>query len=429
MSILSLATRRAKRWLIKSLGGAVRVLSGRAGGGSHSGKAVNVQTALQIATVWACVRLISETIATLPLQVYERDVKGRRTVARNHWLYDLVHSAPNANMSAVEFWEAVVAQLCLWGNAYALKTYSGARIVSLDPLNPEWMTVKVDEHGAPLYVYKTSKGTFNYRETDVFHIKGFGIDGLIGLSPIAYARNTIGLALAADEASGKMFANGMRAGGALSTEQVLKKDQRQDIRDSIADQLAGVANTGKIMVLEAGMKYMPLSLSPQDAQMLQTRAFNVEEICRWFRTPPFMIGHTEKSSNYPTALEQQMQAFLTFALRPYLSRIEQGIARSLLSPAERRRYFAEFSLEGLLRADSAGRAALYASGAQNGWLTRNEIRELENRPPLEGGDELTVQSNLVPLRLLGKAVSAAKTAKDAILNWLELPAIGGNSES
>lgn len=421
---------KAIAWLKKSIAGAVATLSSGGGGGSsYSGKSVNVQSALQLATVWACVRLISETIATLPLGVYERDARGRRKLVRDHWLYSLVHDQPNANMTAVEFWEAVVAQLCLWGNAYCLKTYAGTRIVSLDPLRPDRMTVKTDENGDLLYKYTTSKGILTYTEAEIFHLKGFGIDGLIGLSPIAYARNSLGAAMSADEASGKMFANGLRPSGALTVEQVLKPAQRTEVRESLVEQFAGTVNTGKVMVLEAGAKYQPLTMNPEDAQMLETRTFNVEEICRWYRVPPFMVGHSTGASNWGTGLEQQMIAFLTFALRPFLTRIEQGIRKSLLTPVDRRRVFTEFNLEGLMRADSAGRAALYASAAQNGWMTRNEIRELENRPPVEGGDELTVQSNLVPLGLLGKVTSTAKAAKQAILNWLDLPAIGETNES
>jgi HK97 family phage portal protein len=421
---------KAARWLLKSVAGAVKTLQPAPGGGySHSGKSVTAQTALQVATAWACIRLISETIATLPLGVYERDGGGRRRAARDHWLYVLVHDQPNANMTAVEFWEAVIAQICLWGNAYCLKSFSGGRLVSLDPLNPDQMKVMTNEFGDLVYKYATKGGVVTYTEREIFHIKGFGIDGLIGLSPISYARNSLGAAMSADEASGKLFANGMRVGGAISFPAVLTKTQRQEIREGMVENLAGVANTGKIMVLEGGSQYQPLSMNPQDAQMLQTRSFNVEEICRWFRVPPFMVGHSEKSTSWGTGLEQQMIGFLTFALRPYLTRVEQAIRKSLLSPAERARYSAEFNLEGLMRADSAGRAALYASAAQNGWMTRNEIRELENRPPLEGGDELTVQSNLVPLRLLGKVVDAAKAAKNAILGWLELPTLGGNDES
>ena len=397
---------------------------------STSGKAVNAQTALQLATVWACIRLISETIATLPLLVYQRDAKGDgRSVARNHALYAILHDSPNANMTAVEFWEAVVAQLCLWGNAYCLKSMSVGRLIALDPLRPDLMTVRLTREGALRYCYSDPKGYVEYSEEQIFHLKGFGVDGLIGLSPVTYARNCFGAAMAADEASGKVFANGMRAGGALTMPGVLNPGQRDQVRDSLALQLAGTANTGKLMVLEGGATYAPLSINPDDAQMLETRAFNIEEICRWFRVPPFMIGHSEKSTSWGTGLEQQMIGFLTFALRPYLTRIEQGIKKSLLPPAERATIFAEYSLEGLMRADSAGRAALYASAAQNGWMTRNEIRELENRPPKEGGDELTVQSNLIPISLLGKVTNSAQAAKNALLSWLGIAVPGENDET
>lgn len=399
--------KKAIAWLGKSFGLTDTAAWQRfVGTTTYSGKTVNIQTALQLATVWACVRLISETIATLPLLVYERGANGR-LVARNHPLYALVHDQPNADMTAVEFWEAVVAQLCLWGNHYSLKTYSAGVLVSLDPLRPDLMVVKTDDFGGLLYCYNDKTGYHEWTEDQIFHIKGFGIDGLIGLSPITYARNSLGNAMAADEASGKVFSNGMRAGGALSMAGILTPAQRKEVRESLAEQLAGTANTGKLMVLEGGSSYAPLSINPDDAQMLETRAFNIEEICRWFRVPPFMVGHSEKSTSWGTGLEQQMIGFLTFALRPYLTRIEQGIKKSLLSPADRIKYFAEFSLEGLMRADSAGRAALYASAAQNGWMDRNEIRELENRPPREGADKLTVQSNLLPIDKLGMQVPPA----------------------
>lgn len=420
-------TSKAIDWFIKSIAGKVATMqSGYVGLEAYSGKSVTVQNAMQLAAVWACVRLISETIATLPLQIYERDKQGSRHVAKDHWLYTIVHDQPNATMTAVEFWESVAAQLCLWGNAYCFKTYSGTKIVSLDPLNPAQMQVKTDANGDLIYLYATAKGIQTYTEQHIWHVKGFGINGLIGLSPISYARNSLGASMSADEASGKVFTNGLRSGGALQIAQILTPAQRKEIRESMAEQLAGTANTGKLMVLEGGSQYQPIAMNPEDAQMLQTRSFHVEEICRWFRVPPFMVGHSEKSTSWGTGLEQQMIGFLTFALRPYLTRIEQGIKKSLLSPAERTRYFAEFSLEGLMRADSSARAALYASAAQNGWMTRNEIRDLENRPPLSGGDELTVQSNLVPISLLGKTTSGTtlKAIKEFTTGSLSLPAIG-----
>lgn len=372
------------------------------GGYSSAGKSVTVDTALQLSTVWACVRLLAETIATLPLGVFEQDRNGQKVAARNHPLYPLLHDQPNADMTAVEFWEAVVGCLCLWGNAYVEKGMVGRAVAALTPLRPDLMTVQRTDTGALEYRYSDPAGLRVYGEDEILHIKGFGIDGLTGLSPIGYARNSLGAAMATDEASAKVFANGMRTGGFLQVGQVLKPDQRQQIRETIAE-FTGSGNAGKVMVLEAGMTYSALTLPPEDAQMLETRAFQVEEICRWFRIPPFMIGHTEKSTSWGTGLEQQMIGFLTFALRPYLTRIEQAVKKSLIQAVERGRVFVEFNLEGLLRADSQGRAQLYSTFAQNGVMTRNEIRAKENLPPEPGGDVLTVQSNLVPLDQLGVA--------------------------
>ena len=400
------------------------------GGDSSAGQAVNARTAMQLATVWACIRLISETIAPLPIIVYERNKNDDgRKVARYYPLYTILHDSPNANMTAVEFWEAVIAQLCLAGNAFCLKTISAGKLIALDPLRPDWMEPKRQKDGSILFCYSDPKGYVEFTEDRIWHVKGFGVDGLIGLAPISYARNCLGSAMAADNASGKVFANGMRAGGALTMAGVLNPDQRKQVREGLAADLVGTANTGKLMVLEGGSTYQPLSINPDDAQMLETRSFNIEEMCRWFQVPPAMIGHGGAVSNWGTGREQIMLGFLTFTLRPYLTRIEQGIKKSLIPATERGRYFAEFSLEGLLRADSAARAAFYASAVQNGWMTRNEVRSLENLPPVDGGDELTVQSNLIPLTLLGKITNTAQTAKSAILNWLGLPAPGDNDET
>lgn len=386
---------------------------------SSTGRPVTPNGALQLATVWACVRLVSETISSLPLQLYQKNASDDgRSVARLHALYSILHDSPNANMTAVEFWEAIVAQMCLWGNAYCLKVRSVTSLISLELLRPDLMVVKRLKTGALQYCYSDPNGYQEYTEDEIFHVKGFGLDGLIGLSPVSYARNCFGAAMAADDASGKVFANGMRPGGALTMPQLLTKDQRKLVREGMATDLAGTSNTGKLMVLEGGASYVPLGINPDDAQMLETRSFNIEEICRWFRVPPSMVGHGTAASNWGTGLEQQMIGFLTFALRPYLTRIEQAIKKSLLTAVERQKYFAEFSIEGLMRADSAARAAFYASAAQNGWLTRNEIRALENWPAKDGGDELTVQSNLIPLSLLGKITNTAQTAKAAILSWL-----------
>lgn len=376
------------------------LLSALSAGLSSSGKRVTPDTALQLATAWSCVRLLSETIGTLPLGVFER--KGEENVpARDHPLYALLHDSPNADQTAAEFWEANVAALCLRGNGFAEKVMTGSRLTSLAPMRPDLVHVFRD-NGRRKYRYNDSKNPRVLDEDQVFHLRGFGVGGDVGLSPISYARQTMGSALAADEAAARLFANGLQQSLFVDSGQArLTPEQRKDIRE-LFERFAGSSNAGKAMVLEAGMKPIPFSFNPDDAQLLQSRAFNVEEICRWFRVPPFMVGHTEKSSSWGTGLEQQMIGFLTFSLRPYLTRIEQAVKKQLVAPAERARISIEFNLEGLLRADSAGRAALYSTFAQNGISTRNEIRRRENLPRVEGGDDLTVQSNLLPIDLLGK---------------------------
>ncbi|MNF80501.1 Phage portal protein [compost metagenome] len=253
----------------------------------------------------------------------------------------------------------------------------------------------------------------------MMHTRGFGTDPMCGLSPLAMGRNVFGAAMAADESASKMFANGMKLGGVLSTDQILNKAQREDIREDMAAKFAGAVNTGKTMVLEAGMKYQQVSMTPEDAQMLQTRAFNVEEICRWFRTPPWMVGHTSNSTSWGTGMEQQMLGFLSFTLLPWMKRIEQSINRRLLRPDERRRFYAKFNVEGLLRADSAARASFYSSMTQNGIYTRDDCRIKENLAPMGGNAaKLTVQSNMLPIDKLGGDAGDAQQARSALIDWL-----------
>ena len=379
---------------------------------TSTGKVVNAQTALQLSAVWSCVRLLSETVATLPLGLYERDAAGNKLAARAHRLHSVLHDQPHANFTAVEFWEVVVAHLALWGNHYSLITRAGGSVAALEPLHPECVTnISVSENGRLKYRIERAGKVDSIDESEVFHVRGFGVSGLVGLSVLGMARQSLGLAMATEESAGKVFANGMQPSGFVEAPMVLKKEQRDAFRESL-NEFTGSSNAGKTLLLEAGMQYKPLSMNPEDAQMLETRAFNIEEVCRWFRVPPFMIGHTEKSTSWGTGLEQQMIGFLTFALRPYLSRIEQAIKKSLLTPVERQSLFAEFNLEGLLRADSEGRAALYSQMAQNGIYTRNEIRSRENLPPIDGGDVLTVQSNLISIDQLGKIQTGGEANAD-----------------
>jgi len=387
-----------------------------------SGQNVNVDTALQLSTVWACVRLIAETISTLPLFLYEK--RGDlRVLAPNHPLYSLLHDQPNADMTAVEFWEAVVSQLCLWGNAFVLKSFNGQGVViAITPLRPDLMGLRRNSSGTITYLYSDpyGAGVKEYTERDIWHVKGFGTDGLIGRSPIRNGLRSMGLALATDAASSSMFTDGMRAQGIIAIKEYLKPDQRAQYKEKVNDGRVGSPATGMFQLLENDAKFYQTNMNPDDAQMLETRQFNVEDLCRWFGIPPAMIGHGTAVSNWGTGREQINLNFIQYVLRAYMVRIEQGIKKSLLTPAERTRFFAEFSVEGLLRADSETRARVYAQLVQNGLKTRNEVRLLENDPPLAGGDELTVQSNLIPLTLLGKITNTAQQAKSALLDWLGL---------
>jgi HK97 family phage portal protein len=380
-----------------------RLYSYLSGGSTYAGESVSVATAMQLDAVWACVRLLSQTVATLPLNLFKRDSEGRGIIDREHPLYRVLHDQPNADMTATEFWEAMVACVLLWGNAFAEIVRSGARIVALIPMRPDHVTVRRQQDGSLLYVYTWLGKIFELQEADVFHIKGFSLDGLVGLSPVTQARHSLGTAIAAEKAAGSLFRNGMRSSSAMMAPAYLNKTQRADA-DGLIAKITGSINAGSMPLLEGGWKIEQLSMSPQDAELLLTRAFQTEVICRWFDVPPAMIGHTEKTTAWGTGLEQMMLWFLTFSLRPHLKRIEQAIAKGLLTPAERDTHYAEFNADALMRADSAGRAALYSSAAQNGWKTRNEIRALENDPPLPGGDDLTVQVNLVPIELLGQFV-------------------------
>ncbi|MEX0854095.1 MAG: phage portal protein [Bauldia sp.] len=375
----------------------------RLASGSAAGKVVTVDTALTLSTAWSCMRLLSETIGTLPFPVYVLDAEGNREVARDEPLYTLLHDSPNDRQTAAEFIEGQVACLCGWGNAYAEKNYLGARLVALEPIHPATVSIRVDDTGRRFYRFAERGKSRELPEERIFHIRGFGFGGDKGLSPIAYARQTMGTALAADEVAALTFANGLSLSGFVKEAAGTKTSPEQlTALMDLFDRFLGSAKVGKVMPLPTGFEFQALSMNPEDAQLLETRAFHVEEICRWFRVPPFMVGHTEKSTSWGTGIEQQMIGFLTFSLRPYLTRIEQAVKKQLIPAKDRGRIFAEFNLDGLLRADSEGRSAMYASLGQNGYMTRNEGRRRENLKPMPGGDVLTVQSNLVPLDQLGK---------------------------
>ncbi|EPO3530274.1 phage portal protein, partial [Enterobacter hormaechei] len=362
-----------------------------------SGKVVTADKAIQLSAVWACVRLLSESISTLPLKIYVRQPDGSRKAATDHPAYSILCRRPNSEMTPSRFMLMVVASICLRGNAFIEKKFIANRLVSLVPLLPQNMVVKRLTTGALEYKYTENGNERVIPVKNIMHIRGFGLDGVCGMMPMKTGRDVIGSAMAVEESAAKIFEQGLQSSGFLSSDKALDDTQREKLRGYMAA-FTGSKNAGKIMVLEGGLTYQGVTMNPEDAQMLESRAFSIEEICRWFRVPPFMVGHTTKQSSWASSLEGMNLQFLTHTLRPLLVNIEQEIGRCLLDSDDE--VFAEFSVEGLLRADSAGRAAYYTSALQNGWMSRNDVRRLENMPPIEGGDIYTVQLNLTQLKNL-----------------------------
>ena len=377
-------------------------------GGSTSGKTVTERSAMQMTAVYSCVRILAEAIAGLPLHVYRYNSDGGKEKAIDHSLYLILHDEPNPEMSSFVFRETLMTHLLLWGNAYAqIIRNSKGEVMALYPLMPNKMSVDRDENGQLYYQYLRSidevsgkNETVILKPTDVLHIPGLGFDGLVGYSPIAMAKNAIGLAIATEEYGAKFFANGAAPSGVLEHPGTIKDPQR--VREAWQSQFGGSQNSGKIAVLEEGMKYTPISISPEQAQFLETRKFQINEIARIFRVPPHMVGDLEKSSF--SNIEQQSLEFVKYTLDPWVIRWEQSIMRTLLTPEEKKSYFVKFNLEGLLRGDYQSRMNGYATARQNGWMSANDIRELENldRIPAEaGGDLYLINGNMLPLQQAG----------------------------
>ena len=405
-------------------------------GGSSSGKRVNERSAMQMTAVYSCVRILSEAVASLPLHVYKYTETGTAK-ATEHPLYTILHDEPNPEMTSFVFRETLMTHLLLWGNAYAQVIRNGrGDVIGLYPLMPDRMTVDRDDKGRLYYEYMVSgddapinkKSTVRLSPSDVLHIPGLGFDGLVGYSPIAMAKNAIGLAIATEEYGSKFFANGAAPSGVLEHPGTLKDPAR--IRESWQQTFGGSANSNKIAVLEEGMKYTPISISPEQAQFLETRKFQINEIARIFRVPPHMVGDLEKSSF--SNIEQQSLEFVKYTLDPWVSRWEQSIARALFSADEKKKYYVKFNLDGLLRGDYQSRMNGYAIGRQNGWMSANDIRELENLdliPEEEGGDLYLINGNMLPLKQAGAFADTENGKEDSDEEVLEVEGQDGNGPS
>ena len=378
-------------------------------GRSSSGQTVNEKTAMQMSAVYACVRIIAEAIAQIPLNVYRLTVDGGKEKDLRHPLFFLLHDEPNPEMTSFIFRETLMSHLLLWGNAYAQIIRNGkGEVVGIYPLMPDRMQVDRNEAGNLVYTYtkyydevgaKHAFEQITLPAYQVLHIPGLGYDGLIGYSPIAMARNAIGMSMAAEDFGATFFANGATPGGVLEHPGIVKDPER--LRESWHAQFSG-KNSHNIAVLEEGMTFKPMSIPPEEAQFLETRKFQIDEIARIFRVPPHMVGDLEKSSF--SNIEQQSLEFVKYTVGPWVARWEQSLAQALLLPSEKKRYTIKYNLDGLLRGDYESRMNGYAVGRQNGWLSANDIRELENMnkiPAEEGGDEYLINGNMTKLKDAG----------------------------
>jgi HK97 family phage portal protein len=379
------------------------------GGSSSSGKMVTERSSMQMTAVYSCVRILAEAVAGLPFHLYRYNDSGGKEKALDHPLYFLLHDEPNPEMTAFAFRETLMGHLLLWGNAYAQIVRNGkGQVLGLYPLMPNKMRVDRDQNGRIYYVYTRTQEDSKLGETgqvyldakDVLHIPGLGFDGIMGYSPIAMAKNAVGMAIACEEYGAKFFANGASPGGVLEHPGIVKDPER--VRESWNSVYQGSGNSHKIAVLEEGMKYTPIGISPEQAQFLETRKFQINEIARIFRVPPHMVGDLEKSSF--SNIEQQSLEFVKYTLDPWVIRWEQSINRQLLLSQEKGVYFSKFNVDGLLRGDYQSRMSGYATGVQNGFMSPNDVRELENMdliPEELGGNRYLCNGNMIDIASAG----------------------------
>lgn len=370
--------------------------------GSLGDSLINDVRILQISTVWRCVSLISTLTASLPLDVFKTDGNDNRAkVGLDNPLARLLRYSPNPYMTAQEFRESMTMQLCFYGNAYALIERNGVGdVVSLIPLLSANMDVGL-EGKRIVYRYQRDREFANFSQREIFHLKGFGFNGLVGLSPIAHACKSAGVAVAMEDQQREFYANGAKSPKILSTgERVLSKEQREQLEENFKE-IAGGPVKKRLWILEANFQAHDIGVSPQDAETMASRKFQVSELARFFGVPPHLVGDVEKSTSWGTGIEQQNLGFLQYTLQPYISRWENSIQRWLLKPDQVGEYHAEHNLEGLLRGDSASRSAFMKSMGESGLRTINEMRRLDNMPPLPGGDVAMRQAQYVPITELG----------------------------
>ncbi len=376
---------------------------------TSSGVSVTPTTSMRASAVYACVRVIAETIASLPLQVYLGNEQGK-TVAYGRQEYKVLHDAPSPIMTSYTFFQTQMANVLLSGNAYAeIEWANNGQVRALWPIAPSRVTPKVSADGVKTYRVRLNNGEVIIKDEDMLHIPGLGFDGISGFSPIAMMRQSVGLALATEEFGARLFNNGLKPSGVLSHPKNLSDPALQRLKQSLAEQHSGLNNAHKTLILEEDMKYTQTSISPDDAQFLETRKFQVREIARIFRVPPHLIADLEQATF--SNIEQQSLEFVTYTLRPWLVAWEQEINRKIF--ARNSSYFAEFNVDALLRGDLKSRYDAYAVGRNWGWLTVNDILRKENMNTVDDGDERLRPLNMTPA---GQPVEPTKTPQEDLKN-------------
>ena len=387
-------------------------------GRADSGERVDEKSAMQIATVYACVRLLAETVAGLPLRLYRYtdDSERGKERATDHPLYKVLYRQPNPEMTSFSFRETMMTHLLLWGNTYAQIIRDGKNnILALYPLYPENVEVDRDENGEIYYIYHAytdevpgdQNKDLYFRRDEIFHVPGLGFNGLVGFSTIAMMKNALGTTIAVEKYGSAFFRNGAQPSGVLEHPGVLKNPDK--IRENWSDVYGGANNAHKVAVLEEGMTYKPISLPPEDSQFLSVRQFSVEEICRIFRVPPHMVQDLDHATF--SNIEHQSIDFVVHTLTPWLVRIEQAIEKDLLLPEEQDTYFPKFNVDGLLRGDYQSRMNGYATGISNGFLSPNDVHRLENMdliPAEKGGDDYYLNGGYVRLEDAGRFQSGTE---------------------
>jgi HK97 family phage portal protein len=361
-----------------------------------------IDGALQVSAVWSSVELLTDNIASLPLFVYLRATgqEGHKTLARDTQLWQLLHESPNRRHTPIEFWQYMTMNFLMRGNAYArLIRNEAGEVIEMWPLSSDQVEVEVLKDRSVIYKYSYEGQIAVYNEASILHWRDKG-NGIIGMSRLDYMRSSVGLAIDAQNHSRNTFRKSGKRPGVFMIDKLLTKEQRDAIRANYSGLIEG--SEDDLLVLEAGAKFEALSMSPVDLQMMETRRFSVEDIARWFGIPSVMINDTAKTTTWGTGIEQIIEGFYKFRLRPMLEGLEQAIERRVLTPRQRQLYTVEFSLEAILRGSYLDRLEAGSKGVQNGLITRNEWRQLENLPPIQGGDDLTAQVNLAPIGMLGQ---------------------------